>query len=131
LLVSSLAGCGAGDGLDRQAISGAVTCDGQPLSRGAILFEPATGQSGTAVGSTIRDGSFAVARESGPVPGSYRVRIYASSGIQASAGKGQTDRTPRPMVERIAAGYNTESKLVVNVRTRRANRFRFDVKSHD
>ena len=75
-------GCGAGDGLDRRAISGSVTLDGQPLSEGTILLEPVTDRSGTAVGATIRCGAFAITRVQGPVPGSYRVRIYASSGVQ-------------------------------------------------
>ena len=59
LAVSS--GCGARDGLNRKPISGMVTCDGKPVPAGAILFEPDTYQSGTAVGATIRDGSFTIA----------------------------------------------------------------------
>ena len=108
-------GCGSSDGLNRQAISGTVTLDGQPISRGAILFEPATQESGTAVGATIRQGAFAISRHEGPVPGSYRVRIYASSEIQAPPAKGQTDRTPRPMVERFPSRYNTQTELRVRV----------------
>jgi hypothetical protein len=121
------AGCGSSDGLDRQAISGMVTLDGQPLSDGAILLEPSTQDSGTAVGATIRRGAFAIARDQGPVPGTYRVRIYAGSGVQAPPGKGQTDNTRRPMVERIPAVYNTRSELRAEVTTRGANRFRFDL----
>ncbi len=129
LLVWTSAGCSAGDGLNRQAISGAVTCDGHPLSTGAILFEPATDGSGTAVGSTIRHGSFAVPRHDGPVPGRYRVRIYASSGTQAPPTEGHSDRTPRPMVELLPETYNTRTELVAEVIVRRANHFRFDLRS--
>lgn len=124
-----LRGLHAGDGLNRQAISGAVTCDGHPLSTGAILFEPATDGSGTAVGSTIRHGSFAVPRHDGPVPGRYRVRIYASSGTQAPPTEGHSDRTPRPMVELLPETYNTRTELVAEVIVRRANHFRFDLRS--
>ena len=57
LLVCLTAGCGATDSLSRQAISGTVTLDGQPLAGGAILFEPTTERAGTAVGATIRQGA--------------------------------------------------------------------------
>ena len=70
LLLAAWFGCGSSDGLNRQAISGIVTLDGQPISIGAILFEPATQESGTAVGATIRQGgspSRAARACSGPV----------------------------------------------------------------
>jgi hypothetical protein len=123
------AGCGAGDGLNRKSISGTVTCDGKPLPAGAILFEPDTYQSGTAVGATIQDGSFTIAGRDGPVPGSYKVRIYMSSGIQAPPAKGQTDRSPRPMVEFLPEEYNAKTKLRADVSESRPNRFRFDLSS--
>jgi hypothetical protein len=131
LLCLTSSGCSASDGLNRQAISGTVNCDGQPLANGAILFEPATNESGTAVGSTIRHGSFAVSRRDGPVPGFYRVRIYASSGTQGPPTKGHSNRSPRPMVERLPPAYNTRTELVAEVLPRRANDFRFDLKSRD
>ena len=124
-------GCGAGDGLDRRAISGSVTLDGQPLSEGTILLEPVTDRSGTAVGATIRRGAFAITREQGPVPGSYRARIYASSGVQDPPGKGQTERTRRPMVELIPDVYNTRSDLRADVSDRGENHFKFDLHSED
>ena len=130
-LVWACSGCGSSDGLDRQAISGTVTCDGRPLANGAILFEPATHESGTAVGSTIRQGSFAVPRHDGPVPGFYRVRIYASSGTQAPPTKGQSDRSPRPMVERLPEAFNTHTKLAAEVLARQTNAFRFDLQTSD
>ena len=122
-------GCGSSDGLNRQAISGKVTLDGDPLTSGAILFEPTSKDSGTAVGATIRQGSFAVSRAEGPVPGSYRVRVYASTRKQAPPAKGQTDRTPRPMVERLPPHYNTRSELRAEVVADRVNRYRFDLDS--
>jgi hypothetical protein len=122
-------GCGSNDNLDRQAISGIVTLDGQLLSDGAIHMEPATNQSGTAVGATIRRGAFALTRDQGPVPGSYRVRIYASSGIQTPPGKGQSEHSRRPMVERLPDIYNVRTELRADVTARGANRFRFDLHS--
>jgi hypothetical protein len=126
-----VAGCDASDGLDRQAISGTVTFDGQVLENGVILLEPATTESGTAVGATIRQGRFAVLRPAGPVPGIYRVRVYASSGIQAALEKGQSPHSPRPMVERLPAAYNTRTKLRAEVTSRQANHFQFDLRSRD
>jgi hypothetical protein len=131
LAIGSAAGCGASDGLNRQAISGTVTCDGQPLGKGTIVFEPATIQSGTVVGSVIRQGNFAVERNQGPVPGLYVVSIYASSETQAPPAKGQSERSPRPMVERVPSAYNAESTLRAEVLDGHHNRFRFDVRSGD
>ncbi len=130
LLLAAWFGCGSSDGLNRQAISGSVTLDGQPISSGAILFEPATQESGTAVGAMIRQGEFAISSREGPVPGSYRVRVYSSSGTQAPPAKGQTDRTPRPMVERLPVRYNTQTELRANVLGRQVNRYRFDLSSN-
>ena len=116
LLLGLTGGCGAGDPWNRQAISGVVTLDGRALDEGAILLEPlASDGPGLAVGATIRRGSFAIARAQGPPPGSYRVRVYSSSGRQAPPDKGQTERTRRPMVECLPDIYNTKSELQMDV----------------
>ncbi len=124
-----LVGCGSSDGLDRRAISGIVTLDGRPLADGAIHLEPEPNQSSTAVGATIRRGEFAIARDQGPIPGSYRVRIYASSGVQSPPAKGQTERTRRPMVEVLSDAYNIQTLLRADVTARGPNRFRFELLS--
>ena len=129
LLACLASGCDSGGRLGGHAISGVVTLDGQPLSDGAILLEFDSSPWGVAVGTTIRRGAFAISRDLGPLPGSYRVRIYASSGVQAPPGKGQTDRTQRPMVERLPAVYNTRTELRANVVEFGANRYRFDLHS--
>lgn len=124
-------GCSPADGLNRQAMSGTVTVDGEPLVSGAILFEPETEQSGTAVGATIRRGTFLIARDQGAVPGDYCVRVYASSGKQTPPTRGQTERTPRPMIERLPPRYNTQSKLRAEVVARRENKYVFDLISRE
>ena len=129
IFVSVIVGCGSSDGLNRQPVSGTVTFDGQPISTGAILFEPATQDSGTAVGAIIRKGNFAISMSEGPVPGRYRVRIYASSGVQAPPAKGQTDRFPRPMVDSLPARYNAQTELIADVSARGANRYGFSLNS--
>ncbi len=124
-----LGGCGPGDGLDRQAISGIVNLDGRPLNDGTILLEPETNRSGTAVGATIRRGVFVVPKDQGPVPGSYRVRIYASAGRQEPPARGQTEHSRRPMAELLPDVYNTQSELRADVNARGGNRFRFELRS--
>src|SRR5262245_45712495 len=129
LLLGLAAGCGSGDGLNRQPISGIVTLDGQPLEGGAILLEPTSFESGTAVGATIRRGEFTIPRNQGPIPGRYLVRIYASSGVQAPPRDGQTDKTRRPMVDRLPDVYNTRSELRAEVGARGPNRYRFELQA--
>ena len=131
LLLALTLGCHANDGLDRRAVSGEITLDGEPLATGAILFEPVSPGSGTLVGATIRQSRFSIARVEGPVPGTYRVRIYSSSGVQPPLTKGQTERTPRPMVERIPRVYNTDSALRAEVSPNGSNRYRFELSSHN
>lgn len=125
-------GCGSGDTPDRRAISGDVTLDGRPLDEGAILLEPpSASHRGMAVGATIRRGSFAIARESGPTPGTYRVRIYSSSGVQAPPGKGQSQGTRRPMQERLPPAYNVASELKADVSVGGPNHFRYDLRGNE
>ncbi len=129
LAIALATGCESGDGLDRQPIQGSVTLDGQPLADGAVLFEPVSNETGTAVGTTIQAGTFAIPRALGPVPGAYRVRIYSASSIQAPPGPGQSARTTRPMVERIPERYNAQTILKAQVAGRQANHFRFTLES--
>jgi hypothetical protein len=131
LLLGLAAGCGSDDGPNRRAVSGIVTVDGQPLDGGAVFLEPTSFESGTgtAVGATIRHGEFTISRDRGPLPGRYRVRIYASSGVQAPPREGQTDKIRRPMVERLPDVYNTRSELHAEVSARGPNRFRFELQA--
>lgn len=124
-------GCGPTDGLNRKSISGDVTLDGIPIRKGAILLEPVSETVGTAVGATIRQGSFSIPRREGPVPGMYLVRIYASSGQQAPLLDGQSENKPRPMLEQIPAHYNEQTKLQVEVSDKGRNRFPFELRSID
>jgi hypothetical protein len=129
ILLLAAAGCSSSDLANRQAVSGTVTFDGQAIASGAILFEPVTLESGTAVGATIKNGTFAISRAQGAVPGLYRVRIYASSGVQALPAKDQSERAPRPMVERLPPQYNAKSELSTTVAPHSPNHIRFDLYS--
>ena len=73
-------GCaGASDGLPRQAVSGTVTFDGQPLAEGRIQFEPASAEAMTPAGGEIKDGRYSIPRDQGPTPGDYRIMITSSA----------------------------------------------------
>jgi hypothetical protein len=98
-----LAGCGADARLMR--VWGLVKIGGQPLDAGTIEFDPSEGTRGARVIGTIHGGLFEINARVGPRAGGiYTVRITAP--MTDSAGK--TDET-------IAAAYNTESTLRVNV----------------
>jgi hypothetical protein len=120
-------GCGgAEDDLPRQAVTGEVMLDGRPLGQGQISFVPVSGDAGTQVGSPIAAGSYEVAREMGPVPGAYLVRIHGGSAggdpdDQAKKYKLQPDPVP--------ARYNTRTDLRVEVKADGPNTFNFDLKS--
>lgn len=68
-------GCGGGDALDRQSVRGTVTFQGEPLNEGAIQLIPTA--NGPASGGTIRNGTFRIPRDAGPISGNYRVEIVS------------------------------------------------------
>lgn len=127
ILAPLKSGCGVDDGLGRVAVSGVVRLDGAPLDSGSLMFDPAEESVGTAVGATIQGGRFAIPRQAGPVPGRYRIRIYASSGVQAPPGPGQTERSARPMIERIPPAYNARTGLLVEVTREGRNEWEWDL----
>jgi len=120
-------GCDATDPNGRVAVEGEILVDGRPLKAGAIALEPLSDGTTTSVGARIRSGSFTIPRNKGPAPGVYRVRIYASSGVQAPPPKGASERVPRPMIERIPDDYNTRSNRTVAIEPGRTARLRFEI----
>lgn len=72
-----LTGCGSGgDSLDRQAVKGSVLREGQPIDSGNLMFEPTGGGPGST--ASISDGKYEISADSGPIPGSYNVKITQS-----------------------------------------------------
>ncbi len=125
-------GCGQGNPLGRQAISGHVTFDGAPLDQGTISFSPeAKGSVGG--GATVKDGAFSIPAAQGLPPGKYIVRI--NSTIRNPAAKSQLSSVPTPNdpsgpgIERIAPAFNRASKIVVEVAAGGSSEFSFDAKS--
>jgi hypothetical protein len=131
VVVTPVGGCGAADdGLGRRAVSGMVTLDGQPLAAGSIQFEPQSGNTGTIVsgGGVIQSGHYAIPRDKGLRPGTYKVAI-SSSGEAAGAGAFEPpgERTPPP-VEKVPKKYNVATTLSAEVKADSPNVFNFDLK---
>ncbi|RUL88599.1 hypothetical protein [Tautonia sociabilis] len=116
-IAAPLLGCGGGDELDRQPISGSVTLDGQPLESGLITFDPASNQSITSVATEITQGEFSFNRTNGPVPGEYRVVINSagSTGVEPGAGEAPGDTFIPPAEELVPKKYNAETTLRATV----------------
>jgi hypothetical protein len=115
-------GCsGSSDGLPREPISGTVTFDGQTLANGSISFIPSGGPAGqgdaTPGGGTITNGKFSIDRESGLVPGTYNVAIYASerSARTRPAQVGAAPKASELPKELIPAKFNANTELKTEI----------------
>jgi hypothetical protein len=136
ITVIAAAGCGGRqDALPREPISGTVSFNGAPLKSGTIQFAPDGTKEGIASGGLITDGGFQVARDDGPVPGKYRVLIFAEGAPQAAAkpeegpvqeAKGDGKRAMG--VGLIPMRYNLKTELTAEVAAGGPNSFTFDLK---
>ena len=129
LLLAAVVGCGETNALNRQAIQGTVTLDGQPIPIGTIRFSPEL-QTGVASGGPIANGSYSIRAVDGLPPGKYLVRIYATQPDNSSEeGMPPGLATEKPGIDLIPAQYNSSSELTCDVVDRNENRFVFDLKS--
>jgi hypothetical protein len=133
LLTLVVAGCGEGsDGLPREAVSGTVTLDGQPLAAGSIQMIPINPMAGQPGGAVIKDGKYSIDRAQGLVPGQYNVVISSS---EATGSAAPASGPPGPVVASeqpknlIPPEYNTRSALLLEVKTGSPNTFPFELKS--
>jgi len=125
----ALIGCGgATDNLPREAVSGKVTFEGEPIARGAIMFRTASGAvQPLEAGGLIRDGKYQIPRAQGPIPGSYAVMITEE--LEQSAESKEAPGIRRRMrLSRVSAKYNARTELSAQVRQGDANSFDFDLK---
>jgi hypothetical protein len=126
-------GCSAPveDNLPREAISGTVMLDGQPLPKGTIQFRPAS-QEATAAGGMIDDGRFAIPRSEGLVPGKYKVQIDSREDAGAPLAGGELPGAPvvskKKPAALIPARFNTMTELTAEVRSGGPNDFTFDLR---
>jgi hypothetical protein len=124
-----LAGCGgATDDLPREAVSGTVTFDDQPLKAGMIQFQPAEPGASTAGGAAITDGRYSIAKSEGLVPGKYQVTI-SSTPPGAPPPSGQPGDPVAPPKETIPPKYNVKTTLSATVTKEGPNTFDFPLKS--
>ena len=116
LIVAGLGPC-LGCSSKQTTIEGAVSFDGQPVERGSITFEPASG-TGPSAGGTIENGRYKI-DASGVTPGEMIVRISAvrPTGKKIEAGPPEP---PGTLVEEvrpyIPAAYNEQSTLKAQVK---------------
>ena len=120
-------GCGGPtDELPRQAVSGKVTFKGEPLKSGMIAFQPAEGAA-TAGGAAITDGTYAISKAEGLVPGKYQVSITAAGPTpELPPGTMPGDAPPAPK-EPIPKRYNSKTELSKEVTKDGPNTFDFEL----
>jgi hypothetical protein len=118
-----LAGC-ASDPLGRQAVSGTVEFQGQPLDQGRIHFAPVS-KGPTESGATIENGKFKIPRESGLAPGTYKVSVfsYDQKGAKVPSDEVPGDPGNTQFKERIPKKYNAQTTLTVEVKKDESNDF--------
>lgn len=128
-------GCGR-HASDRYALAGSITLDQEPVNGGNIQFEPLGANKTSATGTLVRQGRYTVPRQTGLMPGKYRVRIYCAEKIDPKLVSNQTPKL-RPTWnevpharELVPAKYNTESELVVEVRPNDTNWFDFSLSTN-
>ena len=121
LVLAFSAGCNSGP---RASVEGKVSYDGETVDKGGIAFIPVEKDAGTlrATGP-IHDGRYHLDNQGGPTPGKYRVEIHwrkkTGKKVPGEGGQPRDEAVPG-----IPAKYNTESKLIVDVRPGR-NTFDF------
>ncbi|MCA8997235.1 MAG: carboxypeptidase regulatory-like domain-containing protein [Planctomycetaceae bacterium] len=116
-------GCGNSDPLNRQAVSGKITLDGQPLNNGTIEFTPV--ENGNPSGASIQNGEFSIPSEKGLPPGDYIVRISASDPNEKPVEAPGESHEIAP--ELIPEEYNVKSALRFHVDANMENVFDLNV----
>lgn len=125
-----LAGCGgAGDGLQREAVSGTVKFKGEPFKDGLIEFQPTVPTLSTTGAAPVKDGEYSLSSSQGLQPGTYDVRITSAAPVvQRKPGELPGDN-PAPITkELIPDKYNAKTTLTAEVKSGGPNKFDFDLK---
>ncbi len=122
LLLFAFVGCGGTQG----RVSGHVTLDGQPLTKGDISFAPA-GEGVAATGQINSRGNYSlmVGTSADIPPGSYRVTVVAVEPVAP------TPENPEPLPNLLTPkkyGNAATSDLTAEVKVG-SNTFNFDLKS--
>lgn len=133
LFCGLIVGCGSGaaEGPPRADVRGVVTLDGQPLSKGVILFVPLEGTPGPKTSVPIADGKFSADESTGPVVGKHRIEIKSTDDggyardDETAIDRLKESRTRRIDVVRVPAAFNANSRLTETVSEEGTNEFEF------
>jgi hypothetical protein len=105
--------------MPRREVSGKVTFDGQPLAVGKIQFvpvDPGTEKTPRLPASgTIKDGTFTIPQEEGPVPGKYLVSISSQPAREVTADK-EPGSLGKAGPEKIPDKYNRKTALETEIK---------------
>jgi hypothetical protein len=131
LVLFGLMGCGGGDNLPREEISGSVAVDGKPLESGLITFQP-DGTEATQSGASVVQGKYTIPRDQGLVPGKYKVTITAAGNtpekpVDTLTNNNMPGMPPIPAKEVIPSSYNAQSLLTAQVKAGSKNEFNFNL----
>jgi hypothetical protein len=140
LLAAVTVGCGRGNPLGRQAISGKVTLDDALLDYGTIMFGPQA-PGGVSSGAVVTNGMYSIPTSQGLPPGKYLVHIASTAPNPKDTDRPADNASPEhkgmpgpgpaglPGIDRIAPAYNVQSKIVIEVVAGQEGKFNFDVSS--
>jgi hypothetical protein len=133
VLAVGLGGCGGSiDSLPREAVSGSVTFEGQPLAKGTIQFAPTSDNLPTTGMATINDGKYSIPRANGLVPGTYKVAITSLTEVAEAKFSHGVPGKPAPAPKNlISKQFNKNSNLTAEVKGGQSNNFEFEVKKID
>jgi hypothetical protein len=128
----NIVGCGDGDSLPREAVSGTVAVEGKPLKTGLITFLPASSEVTTQGGGPVVEGKYTVSRNQGLVPGKYKVVISSPEDTpekftDTAFNNNAPGMPPIPAKEVIPAQYNNKSLLTAEVTSGGKNVFEFNL----
>lgn len=128
LLLFSLllgSGCGKTDPLNRQAVAGKITLNGEPLKSGTIEFTPV--ENGTSSGATIANGEYSVPQPKGLPVGEYIVRVSANdAAAQPIEIPGESNKIAKELIPNT---YNTKSTVRFRVEDKKENVFDLNVET--
>jgi hypothetical protein len=129
MLALGSSGCGgSSDGLPREAVSGSVNLEGQPLAKGTIQFASNSDKVPTTATAGIIDGKYSIPRSEGLVPGTYKVAISSFDEVAETksphGAPGKVGPAPKNLVPKE---YNTASQLTAEVRGGQDNTFPYDI----
>ncbi|WP_422931753.1 hypothetical protein [Singulisphaera sp. PoT] len=123
-----ICGCGDGDGLKREAVSGKVTYAGKPVEKGSIQFQPQDADQKAGAWGEIVDGAYSIAASTGPVAGDYTVAIYSASSQSAAADALPGDDAGMSDPRAIPDDYNVKSTLKATIEPAKPNELNYDLK---